>query len=262
MTDAVVRLTVGSGAEARDIAVIRRPGAGPGLLWLGGFRSDMAGTKVMALDAHGAAKGLAVTRFDYSGHGVSGGRFEDGTISRWLEESLAVFEATEGPQILVGSSMGGWLSLLVARAHLEKVGREANRIRALVLIAPAADFTEELMWPSFPAEIRRRIEEEGVFFAPSGYSEEPYPITRALIEDGRDHLLLGGDIDVGCPVTILQGTEDTSVPWRHAIRLVTRLTRDDVTLTLVRGGDHRLSEPRDIERLMKAIDDMVATVTA
>lgn len=262
MSDGIERLTVGVGAAARDIAILHRSGRAPGLVWLGGFRSDMTGTKAAALDDHGAAKGLAVTRFDYSGHGASGGRFEDGTITRWLEESLAVFETTVGDQILIGSSMGGWISLLVARAHLAKVGRAASRIRGLVLIAPAADFTEELMWAGFPPEVRRRIEETGVFLAPSAYGDGPYPITRALIEDGRDNLVLGADIDVGCPVVILQGTEDTSVPWRHAIRLVTRLTRDDVTLTLVHGGDHRLSRPQDIERLMKAIDDMVAPLTA
>jgi pimeloyl-ACP methyl ester carboxylesterase len=262
MSDGIERLTVGHGAEARDIAVLRRPGRAPGLVWLGGFRSDMTGNKAVALDAHGAAKGLAVTRFDYSGHGASGGRFEDGTISRWLEESLAVFDTTIGDQILIGSSMGGWISLLLARAHLAKVGCAASRIRGLVLIAPAADFTEELMWAGFPDEVRRRIEEKGVFFAPSAYSDAPYPITRALIEDGRNHLLLGADIDIGCPVTILQGTADESVPWRHAVRLVTRLTADDVNLTLVKGGDHRLSEPADLARLMKAIDDMVAALTA
>jgi len=262
MGDEIERLTVGAASAARDIAILRRPGRSPGLLWLGGFRSDMTGNKAGALDAHGAAKGLAVTRFDYSGHGASGGRFEDGTISRWLEESLAVFDTTAGDQILIGSSMGGWISLLLARTHLARVGRAASRIRGLVLIAPAADFTEELMWAGFPAEVRRRIEEKGVFLAPSAYSDAPYPITRALIEDGRNHLLLGADIDVGCPVTILQGTADESVPWRHAIRLVTRLTGDDVVLTLVKGGDHRLSEPADLARLTKAIDDMVAALTA
>lgn len=262
MSGEIERLMVGTGETAREIAIVRRPGRTPGLLWLGGFRSDMTGNKALALDAHGAAKGLAVTRFDYSGHGASGGRFEDGTISRWLEESLAVFDTTIGGQILIGSSMGGWISLLLASAHVAKVGRAASRIRGLVLIAPATDFTEELMWAGFPPEVRRRIEEAGVFHAPSAYSEAPYPITRALIEDGRNHLLLGGDIDVGCPVTILQGTEDQSVSWRHAIRLVTRLTCDDVTLTLVKGGDHRLSEPADLARLTKAIDDLVAPLTA
>ncbi len=260
MSDTIEHLLVGDADAARDIAILRRPGRGPGLLWLGGFRSDMAGTKAVALDDHAAARGLAVTRFDYSGHGVSGGRFEDGTISRWLEESLAVFDTTVGDQILVGSSMGGWLSLLLARAHRARVGAAASRIRALVLIAPAPDFTEELMWKGFSPQIRRLIEDEGVYREPSAYSDEPYLITRALIEDGRRNLLLGADIDVGCPVAILQGVADADVPWQHAIRLVTCLTRDDVTLTLVKDGDHRLSRPQDIARLLKAIDDMTATI--
>jgi len=257
MDEGVERITVGSGAVARDIAVIRRAGAAPGLFWLGGFRSDMAGTKALALDDFGARRGLAVTRFDYSGHGVSGGRFEDGTISRWAEEATAVFATTTGPQIVVGSSMGGWMALLMARARLAQVGRAGSRLKALVLIAPAPDFTEELMWAGFSEEIRREIVEKGVYREPSEYSDEPYLITRALIEDGRRNLVLGGEIELGCPVTILQGVQDTSVPWRHAVRLTTHLTRDDVTLTLVPDGDHRLSRPQDIEKLMTVIDGMV-----
>lgn len=257
MNEAIERIEVGVGANARTIAVIRREGAAPGLFWLGGFRSDMAGTKALALDAHGAARGLAVTRFDYSGHGVSGGAFEAGTLSRWTEEALAVFATTTGPQILVGSSMGGWIALLLARAHLAAVGEEASRLAGLVLVAPAADFTEELMWAGFPEEVRRQIVETGVYREPSDYSDEPYVITRALIEDGRRNLVLGEEIALGCPVTILQGVLDTSVPWSHAIRLTTRLTRDPVTLTLIPDGDHRLSRPQDIARLLKAIDDLL-----
>jgi pimeloyl-ACP methyl ester carboxylesterase len=257
MTDEVERITVGAAETTRDIAVIRRAGAGPGLFWLGGFRSDMTGTKALALDEFGATRGLAVTRFDYSGHGRSSERFEDGTISRWLEEALAVFETTTGPQIVVGSSMGGWMALLLARAHLERVGRDASRLHAMVLIAPAPDFTEELMWAGFSEDIRREILETGAYREPSEYSDEPYLITRALIEDGRTNLVLGHEIELGCPVTILQGVMDTSVPWRHAVRLTTHLTRDDVTLTLIPDGDHRLSRPQDIERLAKVIEGMV-----
>ena len=257
MGETVERITVGRAEAARDVAVIRRAGAAPGLFWLGGFRSDMAGTKALALDAFGATRGRAVTRFDYSGHGVSGGRFEDGTVSRWAEEAKAVFDATEGPQILIGSSMGGWMALLLARAHLAEAGRAASRLKALVLIAPAPDFTEELMWAGFSDEIRRQIVETGVYREPSEYSDEPHLITRALIEDGRRNLVLGGEIELGCPVTILQGVMDTSVPWRHAIRLTTLLTRDDVTLTLVPDGDHRLSRPQDIEKLTKVLDGLV-----
>ena len=258
MNEVVERITVGTGEAARDIAVIRRAGATPGLFWLGGFRSDMAGTKALALDDFGRARGVAVTRFDYSGHGLSGGRFEDGTISRWLEEALAVFDAIEGPQVLVGSSMGGWIALLVARALRARGGAAASRLKAMVLIAPAPDFTEDLMWAGFSEEIRREILEQGVYREPSDYSDEPYLITRALIEDGRTNLVLDGEIDLGCPVTILQGVADTSVPWRHAVRLTTRLTRDDVTLTLVPDGDHRLSRPQDIAKLLKTLDDALA----
>ncbi|WP_228259612.1 alpha/beta hydrolase [Siculibacillus lacustris] len=250
MTEPTASLELGEGDAARPIVVDRRPGAAPGLFWLGGFRSDRTGGKALALDAHGAARGLAVTRFDYSGHGDSGGRFEDGTISRWLEESLAVFDATVGEQILVGSSMGGWLALLVALARRTSPGR----IRALVLIAPAADFTEDLMWAGLPPEVQRTILADGVFHVPAGPTQDSYPITRALIEDGRRHLVLGAEIPLDCPVTILQGVADTSVPWRHALRLVSRLTRTDVTLTLVPDGDHRLSRPQDLERLLKAVD--------
>lgn len=257
MSETIERIVVGAGAAAREIAVIRRPGRGPGLFWLGGFRSDMVGTKALALDDFGRDHGLAVTRFDYSGHGVSGGRFEDGTISRWAEEAAAVFATTEGPQILVGSSMGGWMALLLARAHLATVGRAASRLKAMVLIAPAPDFTEELMWAGFSEAIRREILETGVYREPSDYSDEPYLITRALIEDGRLNLVLDHEIELGCPVAILQGIQDTSVPWRHAIRLTTRLTRDDVTLTLVPDGDHRLSRPQDIDKMLKTIEGLV-----
>lgn len=255
MSEMVERLTVGQGAAARDIAVARRAGRHPGLFWLGGFRSDMVGGKALALDAFGAERGHAVTRFDYSGHGVSGGRFEDGTVSRWLEEARAVFATTTGRQVVVGSSMGGWMALLLARAL--RTSGHGDRLAGLVLIAPAPDFTEELMWAGFPEAVRRTILEDGVYRIPSAYSDDPYPITRALIEDGRDHLLLGGEIELGCPVAILQGIEDTSVPWRHAIRLTTRLTRDDVTLTLIPDGDHRLSRPQDIEKMLKTVEGML-----
>ncbi len=257
MSGTAERITVGVGAAAREIAVIGRAGAGPGLFWLGGFRSDMAGTKALALDDFGRDRGLAVTRFDYSGHGLSGGRFEDGTISRWAEEAQAVFDTTEGPQILIGSSMGGWMALLLARAHLAAVGRDASRLHAMVLIAPAPDFTEELMWAGFSDEIRREILETGVHREPSEYSDESHLITRALIEDGRKNLVLGQEIELGCPVVILQGVMDTSVPWRHAVRLTTHLTRDDVTLSLIPDGDHRLSRPQDIEKMLKVIEGMV-----
>jgi pimeloyl-ACP methyl ester carboxylesterase len=246
----------GQGGASRRIAVRMRRGAGPGLVWLGGFKSDMGGTKAVALDQWAQQHGRACLRFDYSGHGDSGGRFVDGTISRWLEESLAVFRAyAEGPQILVGSSMGGWITLLLARA-LRRAPVPNAAIVGMVLIAPAVDFTEALMWKRFSEEIRREIEAKGVWERPSSYSEAPYQITRGLIEDGRRHLLLGGLIETGCPVRILQGVQDPDVPWGHAVELVSRLAQDDVVLTLVKDGDHRLSRPEDIERLLVAISEL------
>jgi pimeloyl-ACP methyl ester carboxylesterase len=240
----------------RTIAVRARESKspGPGLFWLGGFKSDMKGTKAAALDEWAAAQGRACVRFDYSGHGESGGDFNDGTIGRWLDESVAVYaQFAKGPQVVVGSSMGGWLALLLARALRQR--ERAVPIAGMVLIAPAVDFTEELMWKQFPEATRREIEQKGFWMRPSQYSEAPYPITRGLIEDGRAHLLLGGLIEAGCPVHILQGVQDPDVPWRHAVELVSRFARDDVVLTLIKDGDHRLSRPEDIERLIAAVKE-------
>ncbi len=250
------QLIVGTGAAARPIAVRVRPGAAPGLLWLGGFKSDMRGTKAEALAAHAQKTGRANVRFDYSGHGESGGRFEDGTISRWLEEAIAVFEAfAEAGEIVIGSSMGAWIALLLAR-ELARRPMARGRIKGLLLIAPAPDFTEALMWPALIPAARREIEEHGVWMRPSAYGDGPYPITRALIEDGRRHLLLGKPIEIGCPVRILQGALDPDVPWQHAMKLVACLPQDEVTFTLVKDGDHRLSRPEDIERLLRGVDEL------
>jgi pimeloyl-ACP methyl ester carboxylesterase len=246
-------LEVGTGANARSIAIRARNGTSPGLLWLGGFKSDMLGTKAAALEAWAADNGRAMVRFDYSGHGESGGDFIDGTIGRWLEESLAVFEAEcRGPQVVIGSSMGGWLALLLGRELARRSGRAAD-IRGMVLIAPAVDFTEVLMWQRFPPEVKREIEEKGAWARASEYSAEPFIFTRGLIEEGRRHLLLDGMIETGCPVRILQGVQDPDVPWQHAVDLSARFARDDVVLTLVKDGDHRLSRPEDIERLIAAV---------
>jgi len=247
-------LFVGGGEDRRGIVTMVRAGQGPGLFWLGGFKSDMKGTKALALDGWAAAHGRACVRFDYSGHGESTGAFMDGTIGRWLEESLAVFtEHCRGPQVLVGSSMGGWLALLLTRELQRGVGRADATVGGLVLIAPAVDFTEELMWKRFSAPTRREIEQAGYWLRPSQYSEEPYPVTRQLIEEGRNHLLLGGLIETGCPVRILQGVQDPDVPWDHTVELVSRFARDDVVLTLIKDGDHRLSRPEDIERLVAVV---------
>jgi pimeloyl-ACP methyl ester carboxylesterase len=251
-------LDIGSGAEHRRIAVRQQAGASPGLFWLSGYKSDMQGTKAEALAHWAAETGRACTRFDYSGHGESSGTFTDGTIGRWLGDALAVFEAwCRGPQILIGSSMGGWLALLMVRALRQRSEATAASVAGMVLIAPAVDFTEELMWKRFPPAIKRELEEKGVWERPSEYSEEPYRITRALIEEGRSHLLLGGMIETGCPVRILQGVEDPDVPWQHAVELVSRLASDDVVLTLVKDGDHRLSRAEDIERLTAAVAEFL-----
>ena len=249
-------LHIGEGADRRAIAVRAAEGAAPGLVWLGGYKSDMKGTKAAALADWAASQGRACLRFDYSGHGESGGAFTDGTISRWLAESLMVFEACcKGPQILVGSSMGGWLALLLVRELRRRDAPGAASVAGLVLIAPAVDFTEALMWNRFTPEIKRELEETGVWQRPSQYSDEPYLVTRQLIEDGRKHLLLGGMIETGCPVRILQGVEDPDVPWQHAKALVARLACDDVVLTLIKDGDHRLSRPEDIARLIAAVEE-------
>ncbi len=259
MSETLNFIDVGQGRDARAIAVRAAQGASPGLVWLGGFKSDMQGTKAAALARFAAERGRAIVRFDYSGHGELKGEFTDGTIGRWLEESLAVFTACcRGPQVLIGSSMGAWLALLLAR-ELKRAARQATSLATslagMVLIAPAVDFTEVLMWQRFSPEIRHEIETKGAWLRSSQYDIAPYPITRTLIEDGRRHLLLGGLIATGCPVRILQGVEDPDVPWGHAVELVSRLAQDDVVLTLVKDGDHRLSRPEDIERLIAAIEE-------
>ena len=246
-------MDIGSGPDQRAIAVAAQAGEAPGIFWLSGFKSDLRGTKAQALAGWALKSGRACVRFDYSGHGQSAGEFLDGTISRWLEESLAVFERfCRGPQVVVGSSMGGWLALLLAR---ELKRRAAAALAGLVLIAPAVDFTEVLMWSKLPAKIKRELETKGVWIRPSQYESDGYPITRRLIEDGRSHLLLGAMIETGCPVRIQQGVLDPDVPWGHAVELVSRLAQDDVVLTLVKDGDHRLSRPEDIERLITAVSE-------
>ncbi|MBB5053418.1 pimeloyl-ACP methyl ester carboxylesterase [Afipia massiliensis] len=250
-------IEVGDNGAKRRIAVRKRGGDAPGVFWLGGFNSDMKGTKAQALDEWAAAQRRACVRFDYSGHGESSGSFADGTIGQWHEESLKVFDTfCEGPQIVVGSSMGGWMALLLARALAKRPASRAT-LKGLVLIAPAPDFTEDLMWKGFSQEIRDEIMTKGVWHRPSDYGEA-YPITRNLIEEGRNHLLLGGTIDVGCPVRILQGAQDPDVPWRHAFALTHCLPSDDVVLTLVQDGDHRLSRPQDIARMLGAVSELAA----
>ena len=241
--------------QGRRIAHVSTAGSGPGVVWLGGFNSDMTGTKAMALEAWAQARGRAFLRFDYSGHGQSGGRFEDGTISQWLEDTLTVIDClTDGPLMLVGSSMGGWLSLLAARAR-------RHRVMALVLIAPAPDFTEDLMWALFPQSVRREIETTGRWLRPSAWGA-PYPITRELIEDGREHLVLRTPIAFEGPVRILHGQQDEEVPWERSLELAARLASDDVQTTLVRTGDHRLSSAPDLALLSATLDTLSASLSA
>ncbi len=244
--EAPVFLDVGSGPDARRIAVLVRPGDGPPLVWCGGFRSDMRATKAEALDGWARETGRALVRFDYTGHGESSGDFAGATISTWLEDARAVIAAF-APQrpLLVGSSMGGWIACLAARNGVAPSG--------LVLIAPALDFTEDLMWARFTPEIRATIERDGFWARPSEYSDVPVPITGALIADGRRHRMLGDAIDPGCAVHILQGMADPDVPWSHALRLVERLPPAGTVLTLIADGDHRLSRPQDLARLLAAV---------
>lgn len=243
-------LEVGNGGERRRLAYLTQAGSGAPVVWLGGFCSDMRATKAEALAQWAREAGRTFIRFDYAGHGESGNDFGRWTVSHWLEDALAVIGARcEQPPILVGSSMGGWVALLAARRLLGSALSPAG----LVLIAPAVDFTEELMWARMPEPIRETILREGVWLRASEYSPEPTPITRALIEDGRQHLMFGSEIRTGCPVHILQGMQDPDVPWRHSLRLVEHLSGDPVVLTLVKDGDHRLSGADDIRRLRAAV---------
>jgi pimeloyl-ACP methyl ester carboxylesterase len=251
---------VGKPPRDRRIAYLNRAAcqskeASPGVIWLGGFKSDMRSTKATAIDRWAQKAGRAYLRFDYSGHGESGGRFEDATIGDWLEESLEVIKSlSTGPQILVGSSMGGWLALLVARAF--QAQPDERQLAGLVLIAPAVDFTERLIWQRLPAAAKAEIETKGFWPRPSAYCAEPYPITRKLIEEGRNHLLFDSLIRTHCPVHILQGLKDEDVPAAHAHMLVEHLVGDDVVLTSIKDGDHRLSRPEDIALLIAAIESI------
>jgi alpha-beta hydrolase superfamily lysophospholipase len=260
-------LEVGSGAEARRVAYLRQAADAdrPGLVWLCGLKSEMISTKATAVAEWARSQGLSCLRFDYSGHGQSEGRFEDGTISRWLEEADAAFRSlTHGPQVLVGSSLGGYIALLLLRRLVEgrqstiggRQSEELGRIAALVLIAPAWDMTE-LMWEALPSSARRDIEERGVFLRPSRYGDGPYPITRALIEDGRTHLIGASPLDPGRPVHILHGLQDPDVPWEHTLDLAAHLSGDWTRVTAVPDGEHRLSRPEDIALLLGIIADVV-----
>jgi pimeloyl-ACP methyl ester carboxylesterase len=241
----------------RRIAIMSRTGEGPGLVWLGGFRSDMTATKASHLEGVATRHRLAYTRFDYGGHGQSDGAFADFTLSDWIADALAVLtRATSGPQLLIGSSMGGWIALRLAETLIAR--GDSARLAGLVLIAPAPDFTERLMWQGFSQAIRREITEKGVWLRPSAYAPEPTPITRALIEDGRRHFVLDRGLDLPLPIHIVHGTGDPDVPAELSVELMGRLRRSSVTMTLIKDGDHRLSSPEQLAALERIVLGMVS----
>ena len=238
--------------DGQTIAYHVLQGKTPGVMFLGGLMSDMSGTKAIALESRCRAAGRAFVRFDYLGHGESSGRFIEGTIGRWHADTLAVLdEIARGPQILVGSSMGGWQMLLAARARPE-------RIVGLIGVAAAPDFTEDLMWDQFDDAAKARIRADGILYLPSEYEDTPYPISFALIEDGRDHLLLRSPLELNCPLHLIHGMADRDVPWQTALRISETVASEDVNMTLVKAGGHRLSAAADLEHLISAVDSMVA----
>ena len=231
--------------QGRSIAYHRAVGAGPGLMFLGGFRSDMEGTKALHLEEWAKGEGRAFLRFDYSGHGRSGGRFEDGAIGDWTEDAEAALGLTEGPQVLVGSSMGGWIALLLAK-------RMPERIKGLVLIAAAPDFTEDSYWNEWSDMMKAKLNREGRVAVPSDYGDA-YMVTKRMIEDGRRHLVLREALDLPFPVRLLQGTADTAVKEETALRLLRHARSSDISLTLVKGADHRFSEPGNLDLIAEAV---------
>ncbi len=234
------------------VAYHRSDGRNPGILWLGGYHSDMNGVKAQAVAEWAVRNGRACLRFDYFGHGRSSGDIRHGTISRWRDDALAVLDGlAEGPQILVASSMGGWIAMLLARLRPE-------RLVGILLIAPAPDFTEELMWSKMSEDIRRQILEQGFWLRSSEY-EEPYPVTRELIEDGRSNLVLRCPLGLQVPVRILHGTADRDVPWQHGLRAMD-VFDGDVAFTLVKGADHRMSSPGNLKSILAALDGLIKDV--
>ena len=248
----------GADGWLRKIAYLSTPGVGggePGFVWLPGLKSDMVSTKATILARWADREGVQMTRFDYSGHGQSEGDFRQGTVSRWLEESLAILrDVAPGPQFLVGSSMGGWLALLIIR-HFIAAG-QSSPIHGAILIAPAWDMTESLMWETFPERVRQHLMENGVYRRPSAYGE-PYPITKDLIEDGRNHLLSGQPFAPGIPIRVLQGVRDADVPWQHVMALQDLLEGENILIQLIEDGEHRLSREKDIRALLALANDLV-----
>jgi pimeloyl-ACP methyl ester carboxylesterase len=234
--------------DGETLALRRVAGTGPTVVWIGGFRSDMEGTKALALDAAARERGWAYVRYDHFAHGRSSGNWRAATIGRWREDAIALIDTLDGPVIPVGSSMGGWIALLAALARPE-------RMAGLVLVNPAQDFTGRLMWPSLPDHVRQAILRDGeATIVEPGLGE--YVLTARMFEEARDWLLLDGPVPITAPVHVLQGRADDTVPWTHAMKLAERLTGGDVRLDLIEGGDHRLSTPRDLDRLIAAVEAM------
>ena len=239
--------------DGARIAYHRLAGRSPGIIFFGGFASDMTGTKAMAIESYARNRGQAFLRFDYQGHGQSSGEFSDGTISTWLSDSLSVLDAqTEGPQILIGSSMGGWLTLLTALKRPE-------RIKALIGIASAPDFTEDLMWDKFDELTKNALLKEGIYYEPTEYDEQPYTITLPLIEDGRTHLVLRERLGINVPIRLLHGMSDSDVPYEVSLKLAEHVVSDDVEVILIKDGDHRLSTSKDLIILTAQIEKLLCT---
>jgi pimeloyl-ACP methyl ester carboxylesterase len=252
-------MLVGSGPQQRRIAYLREAGDGrgkPGVVWLSGLKSEMTSTKATALAQWARERGLEYLRFDYSGHGQSEGRFEDGMLGDWLAEARSAFRLTRGPQVVVGSSMGGGIALLLLRELMAQAPQQAERVKALVLIAPAWDLAE-LMWSNLGQSARREIMEKGVYLRPSRYGDGPYPITRAFIEEARRHRIGDAPFNPGRPVHILHGLLDPDVPWEHTLDLVAHLSGDWTRVAAVPDGEHRLSRPQDLALLIDIIGRLV-----
>ncbi|WP_085902437.1 alpha/beta fold hydrolase [Kiloniella majae] len=238
--------------NGQHIAYIKTEGDNdlPGIVFLGGYMSDMTGSKATTLEEFAKSSKQNFVRFDYMGHGQSSGKFTEGTIGQWTEDAIAVIdELTTGPQILVGSSMGGWIMLNTAL-------KRPDRTKGLVGIAAAPDFTQDLMWDTFSQEIKNTLLSDGVYYEPSQYGDAPYAITLKLIEEGRQHLLLDKKQPITCPVRLIQGMQDVDVPWDIVPRIVESLETEDMEVVLVKSGDHRLSEPQDLQRLKKIIKEI------
>ena len=237
--------------DGNTVAYAKTDGSAPTVVFLGGFRSDMTGTKAMALETWAQQSGHACLRFDYLGHGQSSGRFEDGTIGRWVEDALAVLDdLTTERQVLVGSSMGAWLMLIAAL-------RRSERIHALLGVASAPDFTEELLRPSLSEEAQAAIEKNGVWHRPSAYGPDPYPIRKEFLEEAKRHLLLGSRHPLDCPVRLIHGMADPDVPFVYSLALAEAVSSQDTQITLIKDGDHRLSREADIARICRTLDELL-----